>query len=174
MFGFEILAKLVKILRSAASPNQIAAGFVIGMIIGLTPFWTLHNMILIIILIILNINIGMAIYSFVIFSAVAYLVDPIFHSFGYFLLVDMASLNNLWTFLYNLPLVALSRYNNTVVIGSLAVAIILTLPMFFMAKSGIIYYRENIEQKMQKWKIVQVVKGSKIYSFYEKLKNFGD
>ena len=174
MFGFELLAKLVKIIRSAASPNQIATGFVIGMVIGLTPFWTLHNIILIIILIILNINIGMAIYSFVLFSAVAYLADPLFHNFGYFLLVDMASLNNLFTFLYNLPLVALSRYNNTVVIGSLAITIILALPMFFIAKSGIIYYRENIDQKMQKWKIVQAVKGSKIYTFYEKLKKFGD
>ena len=174
MFGIELLAKLVKILRSAASPNQIAAGFLIGMIIGLTPFWTLHNIILIIILIILNINIGAAMYSFVLFSAIAYLADPLFHHFGYFLLVDMVSLKTLWTFLYNFPLVALSRYNNTVVMGSLAVSIIIALPMFFLAKSGVVSYRENIDQKMQKWKIVQAVKGSRIYSFYEKLKNLGD
>ena len=174
MFGIEILAKLVKILRSAASPNQIAAGFVIGMVIGLTPFWTLHNLVLIIILIILNINIGTAIYSFILFSAIAYLADPLFHHIGYFLLVDMESLKNLWTFLYNLPFVALSRYNNTVVMGSLVIALLLTVPMYFLAKSGIIYYRENIDKKMQKWKIVQAVKGSKIYSFYEKIKNLGD
>ena len=34
MFGLELIAKLVKILRSDASPNQIAAGFIFGMIIG--------------------------------------------------------------------------------------------------------------------------------------------
>jgi len=174
MFGIEILAKLIKILRSGASPNQIAAGFVIGMIIGLTPFWTLHNLILIVILILLNINIGTAIYSFVLFSAVAYLADPLFHSFGYFLLVDLSSLKNLWTYLYNFPVIALSRYNNTVVAGSLAVALLLAFPLFFLAISGIKYYRENIDQKIAKWKIVQVVKGSKIYSFYEKIKNLGD
>lgn len=174
MFGIEFLAKLVKILRSAASPNQITAGFVIGMIIGLTPFWTLHNFILIVILIMLNINIGTALYSFLLFSAVAYLADPLFHNFGYFLLVDMESLKNLWAFIYNLPLVSLSRYNNTVVIGSLLVALLLAFPMFFLTKSGILYYRENIDQKMQKWKIVQAIKGSKIYSFYDKIKNLGD
>jgi uncharacterized protein (TIGR03546 family) len=174
MFGLELLAKLVKILRSAASPNQIASGFVIGMVIGLTPFWTLHNLILIAILIILNINIGTAIYSFILFSAIAYLADPLFHNLGYFILVDMVNLKSLWTYLYNLPVVALSRYNNTVVIGSLTMAVILSLPTFFLAKSGIIYYRENIDQKMQKWKIVQVVKGSKIYSFYDKIKKLGD
>jgi len=174
MFGIELLAKLIKILRSGASPNQIAAGFVIGMIIGLTPFWTLHNVILIVVLILLNINIATALYSFVLFSAVAYLADPLFHAFGYFLLVDVSSLKNLWTFLYNFPVIALSRYNNTVVAGSLAVSIILILPMFFVAKSGVKYYREHIDQKMEKWKIVKAIKGSKLYSVYEKIKNLGD
>jgi len=174
MFGIELLAKLIKILRSAASPHQIAAGFVIGMIIGLTPFWTLHNMILIFILIIVNINIGTAIFSFLLFSAIAYLIDPLFHSLGYFLLVDMEGLKDFWTFLYNLPLVALSRYNNTVVIGSLLIALILSLPTYFLAKIGVIYYRENIDSRIQKWKLIQAIKGSKIYSFYEKIRNIGD
>ena len=174
MFGLEFLAKLIKILRSAASPNQIAAGFVIGMFMGLTPFWTFHNMILIVILIIVNINIATAMFSFVLFSAIAYMVDPLFHRIGYFLLVDLNSLKDLWTYLYNFPIIALSKYNNTVVIGSLAVAILLAFPIFFLVKSGIKFYRENIDQKMEKWKIVQVMKGSKIYSFYEKIKKIGD
>lgn len=174
MFGLELLAKLIKILRSGGSPNQIAAGFAIGMIIGITPFWTIHNIILIVILIIFNINIGAAIYSFVLFSAIAYLADPLFHKFGYFLLVDLDSLKNLWTYLYNFPIIALSRYNNTVVAGSLAVACLLTFPVFFLSKSGITYYREKIDKRIGKWKIVQVVKGSKLYSFYEKIKALGD
>jgi uncharacterized protein (TIGR03546 family) len=174
MFGIELLAKLVKILRSAASPNQIASGFVIGMVIGLTPFWTLHNLILIIILIVVNINIATAIFSFILFSTIAYLADPLFHDFGYFLLVDMENLKSFWTFLYNAPLIALSKYNNTVVMGSFIIACVLAIPVFFLAKSGVIYYRENIDTKMQKWKIVQAVKGSKIYSIYEKIRNLGD
>ena len=173
MFGIELLAKLVKILRSAASPNQIAAGFIIGMIIGLTPFWTLHNLILIIILIIVNVNIGTAIFSFLLFSAIAFLADPIFHHFGYFLLVDLDSMKTFWTYLYNAPLVALSKYNNTVVMGSFVISLILALPMYFLSKAGVIFYRENIDKKMQKWKIVQAIKGSKIYSFYEKIRNLG-
>jgi uncharacterized protein (TIGR03546 family) len=174
MFGIELLAKLVKILRSAASPHQIAAGFVIGMIIGLTPFWTLHNILLIVILIIVNINIGTAIFSFILFSAVAYLADPLFHHFGYFLLVELDSLKSLWTLIYNLPLVALSRYNNTVVMGSFVISLIVSLPVYFLVKTGVIYYRENIDSRIQKWKLVQAIKGSKIYSFYERIRNLGD
>jgi len=58
--------------------------------------------------------------------------------------------------------------------GSLVSSLILTIPFFFLVRSGVIYYRENIDTKMQKWKIVQVVKGSKIYSFYEKIRNLGE
>lgn len=174
MFGLEILAKIVKILRSAASPNQIAVGIIFGMIIGLTPFWTLHNFILIILLIILNINIGSAIFAFVFFSGIGYLADPLFHSLGYFVLVDLAFLNGLWTTLYNLPVIALSKYNNTVVMGSFLLSLILVTPVLFLVKRGVIYYRENIDSKMQKWKIVRIIKGSKIYTFYEKIRKLGE
>lgn len=173
MFGLEILAKLVKILRSAASPKQIGAGFIIGMIIGLTPFCTLHNLILIILLIILNVNIATAIFSFIIFGAIGYLLDPLFHHLGYFILVDIETLNGLWTWMYNLPVIALSRYNNTVIMGSLLTALILCIPVFILVRNGVVYYRENIDKKMQKWKIVQTIKGSSIYTFYEKLKRLG-
>jgi len=78
MFGLEFLAKLVKILRSADSPNQIASGFVIGMVIGLTPFWTLHNLILIVILIILNIN-----HSFIISVIFSWSTWQIFKTCGH-------------------------------------------------------------------------------------------
>jgi len=174
MFGLEILAKLFKILRSAASPSQIAGGFIIGMIIGLTPFWTLHNFILFVILIILNVNIGMALFSLAIFTGMAYLLDPAFHHLGYFFLVDLNFLNGLWTWLYNIPIIALSKYNNTIVMGSLVVSLILTLPVYFLVKKGVVAYRENIDSRMQKWKIVQMVKGSKIYSLYTKIRNIGD
>ena len=174
MFGIEILAKLIKVLRSAGSPSQIAAGFVLGMIIGLTPLWSLHNLVIIIVIILVNVNISASIFSFVLFSAFAYLLDPAFHSLGYYLLTAIAVLRNFWTFLYNVPILSLSNFNNTVVMGSLIVSIILITPMYFLVKKGIIAYRENIDAKIQKWKIIQVVQSSKIYSWYMKLKNIGD
>ncbi len=174
MFILEFLAKLFKILRSEASPNQIAAGFVLGMIIGLTPFLTLHNLIIIVLIIILKVNLGMAIFAFLLFSGIAWLLDPVFHDLGYFLLVDVTALKDFWTALYNFPLVALSRYNNTVVIGSLAVALILIIPLFPFAKYFVKVYRAKIDPRLQKMKIVQVVKGSRFYSIYEKIRGVGN
>ena len=45
MLIFRFLAKLLKILRSAATPGQISGGFILGMIMGLPPFWSLHNLV---------------------------------------------------------------------------------------------------------------------------------
>ena len=174
MILLKYLARLIKILRSAATPGQIAGGFVLGMILGLTPLWSLHNLLVIILLIILNVNMAVAIFSFGIFSGFAYLLDPLFHNLGYYLLVDVSSLHGLWTTLYNMPIIALSRFNNTVVMGSLVVSILLILPVFLLTKKGVILYREKLESKFQKFKIVQLVKGSKIYSIYEKIKNLGE
>ena len=169
MFPVQLIAKIFKILRSGDSPNQIAFGFAIGMIIGLTPFFTFHNIILIILVIILNINLGTVIFSFALFSGLAWIFDPLFHNLGFFLLVDVSSLKPLWTALYNFPVIALSHYNNTVVMGSFIAALILFIPAFFFAKYFVFYYREHLDARFQKLKIVQLFKGSKVYAAYEKI-----
>lgn len=174
MFILQFMSRLIKILRSAASPTQIAWGFIIGMVIGLTPLWSLHNLILLILIIIFNVNIATVIFSFIIFSGIAYLLDPIFHNLGFVLLADTSFLHPLWTSLYNIPVLALSKYNNTVVLGSLVCSVILLFPVYLLIKKSVIAYRENIDVKIQNWKIVKLVKGSKIYSFYERIKNLGD
>lgn len=174
MFIIQFIAKLINILRSAASPAQIASGFMLGMVIGLTPMLALHNLIILILIIIFNVNIAMAIFSFGIFSGIAYVLDPIFHNLGYFLLVDVTSLHGICTSLYNIPLVALSRYNNTVVMGSLVTALVLMIPLYFLARTGVVQYREKIDAKVQKWKIIKIIKSSSVYNWYEKIKALGE
>ena len=173
MFVLEFIAKLIKILRSEISPNQISWGFALGMILGLTPFWSLHNLIVVILIIILKVNLATAIFSFGIFSAIAYLVDPLFHSFGYYLLVDLDSLNAFWTWLYNVPILALSKFNNTVVMGSLIFSIILMIPVYFLVKIGVVNYREKIDVKIKNWKFIKLITKTKIYSLYEKIRDLG-
>lgn len=170
MFTLKFFSKLLKILSSSASSNQIAGGFVLGMILGLTPILALHNLVVILLIILLNVNIATAIFGFILFSGVAYLLDPVFHSLGYFLLVDVQSLRNLWISMYNTPILALSKYNNTVVMGSLIGAIILIIPLFFVSKSFVRYYRSTLQSKFQRFKIVQAAKSTKIYGWYTKVK----
>jgi len=160
------IAKLLKALASEASPGQIAGGIILGMIIGLTPLSSLHNLLIVVLILVLKVNIGMALLSFTIFSGIAYLADPLFHSFGVWLL-ELESMQETWTSMYNNEWIALTEFYNTVVIGSLATAILLCFPMFPLATYGVLQYRKHIHEKMMKWKVVKAFKGTKLYSIYE-------
>lgn len=175
MFIIQYLSKLLKILRSGASPPQIAGGLILGMMMGLSPsFFTLTNLFLVLLLIILNVNISMAIFSYAIFSGIAYLLDPWFHTLGYSLLVNMEGLRGLWTTLYNAPVVPFTRFNNTVVMGSLVISIGLLIPVYFLSKTLVIKYREKLEPKVKNSKWVKLLKSNQIYQLYEKLKILGE
>lgn len=174
MIVFKILSKLIKVLRSNESPNQLAWGFVLGMIIGLTPFWNLHNLLVIVLIAIFNVNIAMASLAFLVFSLFAYLLDPLFHSLGYALLVNAESLRPLWVFCSTTSVLAWARLNNTVVLGSLVTALVLLLPMYFFFKWFVKIYREKLDTRVQQFKIMKMLKGSSLYQLYERISQLGE
>ncbi len=174
MFILKLLSKLFKAINSNASPMQIAWGAVLGMFLGLTPFWTLHQVLIIFLIIIINVNISMAIFSLLIFKGIAYLLDPLLHSVGYWLLVDLESLNTLWTSLYHAPIVPLTRFNNTLVLGAFTGSLILLEPVLLGVNIGVIQYRAKLHDRIQKLKIVQVIKSSGLYSLYQKFRRLGE
>ena len=174
MFPIQFLSKFIKILRSAASPSQIAGGFILGMFIGLLPnLLSPLTVVLIFLVIVLNVNLATVLFSFAIFSGIAYLFDPLLHSLGFFVLVDISFLKPLWITLYNAPVVPYTRFYNTVAMGSILISLILMLPAFFTVKTGIIKYREKYEPKVQKMKWIKLLKSNQIYQFYQKVKALG-
>ena len=147
------------------------------MVLGLTPFWNVHNAVVFILIIILNVNIGSAILSFMIFSGFAYLLDPLFHSLGYYLLTQVDFLQSIWQSLYDNPIIVFTQYNNTVVLGSFITALVIFIPAYFGFKKFVFVYREKIDPYIQKLKIVKILKGTKLYKIFSsgyKLKNIGD
>jgi hypothetical protein len=66
----------------------------------------------------------------------------------------------------------LTRFNNTVVMGSFAGGLVLAFPVFWGMKKLVVVYREKLEVRVKKWKIVQAIKGSKLVQLYEKIRDF--
>lgn len=174
MIVLKLISKLIKALRSNASPVQLACGFVLGMILGMTPLWNFHNLIIVILIVILNVNISMAVLAFMVFSLFAYLLDPFFHTAGYWLLVDVGWLRPVWEFVSQAPILAYFRLNNTVVLGSLVISLLLTLPVFLFMKWFVVVYRERLEERVKKLRIVQALTGSKLYSWFERIQKLGE
>lgn len=174
MFFLKLFSKILKILRSDESPNQIGSGFVLGMFLGMAPFWSLFNFLIVFLIIFFKVNISAAILAFLIFSAVVYLADPWIHGLGYWLLADVQFLKPLWTFLYHTPFVPYTSYNNTVYLGSLVISLVLLLPVFWGVKRFVINYREKYEERVKNWKWVKWIKATKLYGLYERLSFLGE
>ncbi len=169
MFFLNIFSKILKILRSNESPNQIAGGFILGMMMGMAPFWSLFGVFLVFILIIFNLNIASALLAYAVFSMVIYLADPLIHQLGYWLLADVQWLKPLWTYLYHAPFVPYTSFNNTVYLGSIVVSLLLAVPVFIAVKKFVANYREKYEERVKNWKWIKWIKASKVYELYERI-----
>ncbi len=143
-----ILKKLWNALNHAGKPWQISLAVALAMIVGLTPFVSLHNIVIILLVLIFNIHIGIFVLASGFFSGLAYIFDPLFHDLGLAILKNGA-LEGLWTTLYNNPVFNLSHFNNTILMGSLAVSLVLFFPVLKLISTLLVKYRENIAVKIQ-------------------------
>jgi len=75
-------------------------------------------------------------------------------------------LRGLWTSLYNTPIVPLTNFNNTVVLGSLAFALLLFLPLFFATRWAVTRYRATIGERVRQSRFYRAVMASKVYNVY--------
>ena len=166
MLIVKLILKLIKILNQDATPSQIAGGMALGSILGITPLASLHNMIVFLLIFLVRVNITTAFFSWGLFTLFSYLFDPVFNKIGYTLLVKVQFLKPIWTTLYNTPIVPWTKFNNTLTLGSLVCALVLFWPLFFFLKWFVRIYREILANRLQKLKIVQILKASKIFSLY--------
>ena len=162
--------KLFKMLNADVDPSQIAGGLVLGMILGLTPLFSLHNIFFLFITCILRINVTATLASFAFFSGAAYLLDPVFVQLGERILTDI-HLASLWTALYQHDIWRLSHFNNTLTMGSLVASLIFLLPVFLISRFLIIKYREKVLTWILKSRFVQALKATK---WFQRLKRLSD
>src|SRR5438445_8215558 len=136
---------LLKHLHSDDTPGQVAAGLALGAILGLTPLLNLHNVVVLILIIMLRVSFSGALLGWLVFTPLGFAFDPLFDALGHRLLLETPALNGVWTTLYNTPVVPLTNFNNTVVLGSLAVAVGLFLPLSALGRFGVRRYRPAVQ-----------------------------
>lgn len=171
MFWLQIIKNFIRVLRAGQTPRQIAAGFALGAIVGLMPFFTLQGFLLWLVILILDVNLSATLLAVTVFAFVAYIFDPLFHELGYFLLADISSLHALWTSMYNAPIAPLTRFNNTVVLGSFVVGLLLFLPVYFGMHRFVLAYRTHLHTKVERLKIYQVISKSTLVKWYDRIKH---
>lgn len=158
--------QLFKALNSDGTPGQVAAGMALGLAFGLTPLLSLHNLVVLAVAMLTTVSFPAVFLGWALATPLGFLLDPLFDRVGLAILTQDA-LISFFTWLVNTPVVALSKLNNSIVLGSLVVWLLALVPAYFAFKVLVTRYRADVYAHLQKWRVVQVVKGSKLYDVYQ-------
>ncbi|MDT8452393.1 MAG: TIGR03546 family protein [Gammaproteobacteria bacterium] len=153
--------KILRVLASEDSPMQISIAIALAMVMGLTPLFSLHNLLVLIILLAFRINLGAFLLAWAFFSGLAYLLDPLFHSLGQFILQHPA-MQDTWTEMYNSTYWRLANFNNTIVMGSFVTAMLAFIPMLLILNFLIRRYRSHVLVFLKKSRLVTWMQSSKM------------
>ncbi|RUO40102.1 DUF2062 domain-containing protein [Aliidiomarina taiwanensis] len=163
-----VLAKLLKALNSETSAWALATGIALGMVVGFTPLWSVHNLFILFVVLAFRVNVSFFLLSFTLASGLAYLLDPAFNYVGEYLLTSQ-SLLGLWQSLYEVPLARIMQFNHTISLGSLVIALILFIPVLLIARFIVNNYRSHIQARIARLPLVNVIKGTRFWAIYQKI-----
>jgi uncharacterized protein (TIGR03546 family) len=166
MLILKLLQSLVKALHSEGTPGQVAMGLALGSILGLTPLLSLHNLLVAALILLLNVSVPGAMLGWALAIPLGFALDPMFDALGRQLLLGTPTLTPLWTALANLPVVPLSNFNNTVLLGSLVSALVLFAPIFFGGRWAVRRYRETIGERVRNSALYRAVSASRLWGIY--------
>ena len=172
MVWLKIVAKILRVLKDGATPAQIALGFVLGWAIGMIPGWPVQVWLLVLLVLVLQANLSMAIVGAAVAALLSWIFDPALDAVGGAVLTA-GPLQGLFTRMYNSPPWSLTRFNNTIVMGGMLVALVSAVVLFPLVVRGVRWYRERLLARIDKWRVVQVLKSSRLYGWYQRLHDLG-
>lgn len=159
IFGF------LKMLNSETGHNQIAAGIAVGFVLGMTPILSLQGFLMLMLIFFFRIQAGAAFLAAFFFAFAGYLLDPVFHSIGSQVL-EMEGLQGLFTTMYNMPLVPLTRFNNSIVMGAGVVTVAAMPFVFFISRALIVKYRATVVARFKQTKFWKAIQATNLYKWY--------
>lgn len=160
MNPLKLVRNVLLALTGQTKPTELAGAVALGMMIAIIPKGNLIAQSLILLAFLLGINTALALAVAALFLLATPLTDRLADPIGYALLVKAEALRPAWTWLYNRPLLPWTAFNNTVVLGSTVLALLLYMPVYLAAKKLIEAYRERVVAVVSKWRVVQLVKAS--------------
>ena len=150
------IVKLFRALNSNSKPSEIANALCLGLILGFMPKNNLLWYLLVVLFLFMRTNKAAYLIAMAIGSLVSPLLDPLFHKTGYAVLT-FAPLEPIFSYLLDVPFVGFTRFNNTIVCGSLVCGIICYVPLFILAILLIKQWRTVIAGAVKNSKIGKAI-----------------
>lgn len=146
--------KMLKALNANSHPGELAHAFAFGMLLGFLPKTSVLWYLIFIVFLFLRINKGLFFLSIILGSLIAPLFDPLFDNIGYAVLT-MPALENIFRSWLDVPFVAFTRFNNTIVAGSLVFSVIAYVPFYVLARFFVSFWRKVLQPSLVKNPVVK-------------------
>jgi uncharacterized protein (TIGR03546 family) len=166
MVLLKLLQSLFKALHCEGTPGQVAAGIALGAILGLTPLVNLHSLAIAALILLFNVSVPGALLGWALFLPLGFALDSLFDAVGRRLLLETPALVPLWTSLADIPVVPLTNFNNTVVLGSLACSLVGFVPIWIGSRWAVRRYRETIGERVKQSALYRALTASRLYGVY--------
>ncbi|MCA9059190.1 MAG: TIGR03546 family protein [Planctomycetaceae bacterium] len=149
----------IKALLTESTPRQLSMGFALGILLGLVPKGNLLAIGLGIMVAALRINLGVAAAAALAATFAGVWLDPVSDRVGTWLLSHPA-LQSFWTQLYNTPLMPWTDFNNSVVIGSLLIGLVLVYPLHRLSHPLFVRYSTVVGERARRWRLARLLLGA--------------
>ncbi len=159
-----MLAKILKVLNSQASPWQIGWAIALGLFTGILPFGLL-TLLLVLVVCLLTINLT----TFIVVWGLTEGLMLLFATPLEQLTWQYAQHDALLKLLANTESLQLLHLHHTLTLGAFVLGASLLIPVAWLSKTLVLQYRSNIMTRVEKWKLTKMLKASKLFSLYEKL-----
>lgn len=141
-----------KSLNSNSNPGEIAHAVAIGTLLGLIPKDNLLWYMVFIFFLFVRINKAVYFLVILLLSLFVSRFDMFFDELGYTIL-SIESMAPIYGKLLDIPFVAFTKFNNTVVMGSLVSGLVLYIPVYIFARLFIWFWRRILSPKITSSKV---------------------
>lgn len=153
----KFFVKLFNSINSNSNPGEIAHAVSIAMILGFMPKNNAFWYVLTVFFLFVRINKGALVLFTALFSLLAPSLDGIFDQLGYAILT-IPQMQGFYAALIDIPFVAFTKFNNTIVMGALAGGLILYIPVYVISRLITFLWRNKLVPVLRKTKLVMFIK----------------
>ena len=134
------IARIIAGLYSNRKPAEVAAALSTALLLTFLPGANLLWLTIFVAMFFLRVNHAVALLALALLAPFSAAADPLLHNLGHTVLTR-PGLTELFTAVYNLPLMPFTRFNNTLVMGGLIAGAILWLPVFLLGRMAVMTFR---------------------------------
>jgi uncharacterized protein (TIGR03546 family) len=139
--------RVIASLNSNQRPGEVGAGIAFGLLLALQPGIGLLWAVIFAAAFFVKLNEAAMLLFMFLFTLAAPLFDGVSDLAGFFIL-NLPVLNGFFTALGDMPIVPLTRFNNSLVMGGLALGLLLWLPVFLAGRRLVVLYRKKFGQRL--------------------------